>query len=106
MPIAVRLLPFALAALAVAQVAPPSLGVVGRGGHGAVEIQGLPGSWIAAPALAEPAEAAASSPRQICWTSKGELHIRTTVVAQSLQLLDRRPEEPEDVEVPTDEPVE
>ena len=79
MPIAVRLLPFALAALAVAQVAPPSLGVVGRGGHGAVEIQGLPGSWIAAPALAEPAEAAASSPRQICWTSKGELHIRDRV---------------------------
>jgi single-strand DNA-binding protein len=40
------------------------------------------------------------------WEDKGELHIRTTVVAQSLQLLDRRPEEPEDVEVPIDEPVE
>ena len=29
---------------------------------------------------------------------KGETHYRTTVVARSMQLLDRRPEEPEEVE--------
>ena len=29
---------------------------------------------------------------------KGETHYRTTVVARSIQLLDRRPEEPEEVE--------
>ena len=32
--------------------------------------------------------------------SKGETHYRTTVVARSVQLLDRRPEEPEEVETP------
>ena len=32
--------------------------------------------------------------------SKGETHYRTTVVARSIQLLDRRPEEPEEVETP------
>jgi single-strand DNA-binding protein len=31
---------------------------------------------------------------------KGETHYRTTVVARSIQLLDRRPEEPEEVEAP------
>ena len=32
--------------------------------------------------------------------AKGETHYRTTVVARSIQLLDRRPEEPEEVETP------
>ena len=30
--------------------------------------------------------------------AKGETHYRTTVIARSIQLLDRRPEEPEEVE--------
>ena len=35
---------------------------------------------------------------------KGEVHFRTTVIARSLQLLDRRPEEPEAVaEISVDE---
>lgn len=33
------------------------------------------------------------------WEEKGETHYRTTVIARSIQLLDRRPEEPEEVEV-------
>jgi single-strand DNA-binding protein len=33
------------------------------------------------------------------WEDKGETHYRTTVIARSIQLLDRRPEEPEEVEV-------
>ena len=37
--------------------------------------------------------------------AKGETHYRTTVIARSIQLLDRRPEEPEEVEAPLDEPV-
>ena len=35
--------------------------------------------------------------------AKGETHYRTTVVARSIQLLDRRPEEPEEVETPVEE---
>jgi single-strand DNA-binding protein len=35
--------------------------------------------------------------------AKGETHYRTTVIARSIQLLDRRPEEPEEVEVPVEE---
>jgi single-strand DNA-binding protein len=35
--------------------------------------------------------------------SKGETHYRTTVIAGSIQLLDRRPEEPEEVEEPAEE---
>jgi len=38
--------------------------------------------------------------------AKGETHYRTTVIARYIQLLDRRPEEPEEVETPLDEPVE
>jgi len=37
--------------------------------------------------------------------SKGEAHYRTTVVARSIQLLDRKPEEPEEVETPAEEGV-
>ena len=37
--------------------------------------------------------------------AKGETHYRTTVVARSIQLLDRRPEEPEEVETPVEEAV-
>jgi len=37
------------------------------------------------------------------WEDKGEMHVRTTVVAQTVQLLDRRPEEPEEVEGPAEE---
>jgi single-strand DNA-binding protein len=37
---------------------------------------------------------------------KGETHYRTTVVAQSFQILDRRPEEPEEVEVPAEDVAE
>ena len=37
---------------------------------------------------------------------KGETHYRTTVVAQSFQILDRRPEEPEEVEVPGEDTAE
>ncbi len=35
--------------------------------------------------------------------TKGETHYRTTVVARSIQLLDRRPEEPEEEETPGEE---
>ncbi len=35
--------------------------------------------------------------------AKGETHYRTTVVARSIQLLDRRPEEPEEEEAPGEE---
>jgi len=35
--------------------------------------------------------------------TKGEAHYRTTVVARSIQLLDRRPEEPEEAETPVEE---
>ncbi len=38
--------------------------------------------------------------------AKGETHYRTTVVARSIQLLDRRPEEPEEEEVPVEEATE
>jgi single-strand DNA-binding protein len=34
---------------------------------------------------------------------KGETHYRTTVVARSMQILDRRPEEPEEVETPVED---
>ena len=34
---------------------------------------------------------------------KGETHYRTTVVANTIQLLDRRPEEPEEAETPAEE---
>ena len=37
------------------------------------------------------------------WEEKGETHYRTTVIARSIQLLDRRPEEPEEVEMPMEE---
>lgn len=60
---------------AVAQIAPPSLGIAGRTGHPAVEVQGVPGSWVAVPTLAEPADSAASSQAQRCWVSDGELSI-------------------------------
>ncbi len=35
--------------------------------------------------------------------AKGEAHYRTIVVARTIQLLDRRPEEPEDTETPVEE---
>ncbi len=35
--------------------------------------------------------------------AKGETHYRTTVIARSIQLLDRRPEEPEGEETPVEE---
>ena len=34
------------------------------------------------------------------WEEKGETHFRTNIIAQTVQLLDRRPEEPEEVETP------
>src|SRR5512136_3034224 len=37
--------------------------------------------------------------------SKGETHYRTTVVARSIGRLDRRPDEPEEVETPVEEGV-
>ena len=37
------------------------------------------------------------------WDDKGETHYRTTVVAQSLQILDRKPEEPEVAETPVED---
>ncbi len=40
------------------------------------------------------------------WEDKGETHYRTTIVAQTMQLLDRRPEEPEEAEEPGEELVE
>lgn len=42
------------------------------------------------------------------WEGKedGETHFRTTIVAQSIQILDRRPEEPEPAETPVEEVVE
>ncbi len=38
--------------------------------------------------------------------AKGETHYRTTVIARSIQLLDRRPEEPEEEEMPVEEATE
>src|SRR5208283_565753 len=70
------LLPLGLVAAATAQILPPTRGVVGNPGHRAVEIQGIPGSWLAVPASLGPVDAVASSPRQICWTSAGALHIQ------------------------------
>ena len=35
--------------------------------------------------------------------NKGETHYRTTVVAQTMQILDRRPEEPEEAETPVED---
>lgn len=35
--------------------------------------------------------------------AKGETHYRITVIARSVQLLDRRPEEPEEAEVPVED---
>ena len=40
------------------------------------------------------------------WEDKGETHFRTTVVARSMQILDRKPEEPEapeEVETPVED---
>lgn len=37
------------------------------------------------------------------WEEKGETHYRTTVIARSIQLLDRRPEEPEEMEILVEE---
>jgi single-strand DNA-binding protein len=37
------------------------------------------------------------------WEDKGETHYRTTVVTQSLQILDRKPEEPEVAETPVED---
>jgi hypothetical protein len=70
------LLQFGLAATAAAQIAPPSWGVVQHAGNRAVEIQGLPGSWLAVPASLGPVDAVASSPSQLCWTRDGALNIR------------------------------
>lgn len=70
------LLQFGLAATAAAQILPPTWGVVQHSGNRAVEIQGLPGSWLAVPALDGPVDAVAASPRQICWTRDGSLNIR------------------------------
>ncbi|MGC9998529.1 MAG: hypothetical protein ABSE21_00375 [Bryobacteraceae bacterium] len=70
------LLQLALATTAAAQIAPPSWGVVQHAGNQAVEIQGLPGSWLAVPASVGPVDAVASSPSQICWTRGGALNIR------------------------------
>lgn len=69
------LLMLALALPMPAQVVPPSLGLAGRAGHAAVDIQGLPGSWIAVPATDGPLDSAASSPAQRCWVREGELNI-------------------------------
>ena len=70
------LLQLALATTAAAQIAPPSWGVVEHAGNRAVEVQGLPGSWLAVPASLGPVDAVASSPSQICWTRDGALNIR------------------------------
>ncbi len=70
------LLPLGLVAAATAQILPPTWGVVGNPGKRAVEIQGIPGSWVAVPALDGPVDAVASSPRQICWTGAGALNIQ------------------------------
>ena len=70
------LLSLTLAATAAAQVLPPSWGIVEHSGNRAVEIQGLPGSWLAVAALEGRVDAVASSPRQICWTRDGTLYIR------------------------------
>ena len=40
------------------------------------------------------------------WEDKGESHSRTTVVAQQMQLLDRRAEEPEEIEAVVDDGME
>jgi hypothetical protein len=69
------LLQFGLAAAAAAQIVPPSWGVVQHAGNQAVEIQGLPGSWLAVPTSLGPVDAVASSPSQICWTRDGTLTI-------------------------------
>jgi single-strand DNA-binding protein len=37
------------------------------------------------------------------WDDKGETHYRTTVVTQSLQILDHKPEEPEVAETPVED---
>ena len=60
---------------AAAQIAPPSLGIAGRTGEPAVEVQGIPGAWVAVPTLSEPADSAASSKTQRCWVSNGELSV-------------------------------
>ena len=70
------LLQFGLAATVAAQIAPPSWGVVQHAGNRAVEIQGLPGSWLAVPVSLGPVDAVASSPSQLCWTRDGALNIR------------------------------
>lgn len=70
------LLQLALATTAAAQIAPPTWGVVQHAGNQAVEIQGLPGSWLAVPASVGPVDAVASSPSQTCWTRDGALNIR------------------------------
>lgn len=69
-------LQFALVTTAAAQFLPPTWGVVQHSGNRAVEIQGLPGSWLAVPASLGPVDAVASSPSQLCWTRDGALNIR------------------------------
>jgi len=74
-------LQLALCLTVTAQIGPPSLGVVGGAGRPVAEIQGIPQAWVARPALApylvdSQADAAASSSLQVCWTSRGMLHIR------------------------------
>ena len=73
-------LPIAICVTAAAQIGPPSLGVAGGAGRQVLEIQGIPEAWVARPALGpyldSPADAAASSSAQLCWTNNGILHIR------------------------------
>jgi hypothetical protein len=74
------ILQLALGLTAAAQIGPPSLGVAVGDGRQVLEIQGIPEAWVARPALGPyldaPADAAASSAAQQCWTSQGVLHIR------------------------------
>jgi hypothetical protein len=73
------ILPFALGLAASAQIGPPSLGVAGVAERQVLEIQGIPEAWVARPALGPgldgPADAAASSSTEQCWTNQGILHI-------------------------------
>ena len=78
------ILQLALGLSASAQIGPPSLGVAVGDGRQAIEIQGIPDSWVARPASGldlppefnSPVDAAASSSAQLCWANQGVLNIR------------------------------
>lgn len=72
------ILQIALGLIASAQIRPPALAVARDPGGQVVEIQGLPEGWVTRRALDGPADAAASSAAQVCWTNAGTLHIRDT----------------------------